>query len=272
MLSIDSWPQLHQPVLIYHLSGWVDAGSAGASAIEILASQLDSARTFARYDLADLLDLQQTRPTVQLTDGETREVVWPELLFTAGKLGRDVVLCLGPEPSVRWQTFSAELVDVIKRLDVQQAYGVGGMPAVVSHRRSIGVLATATSPSLAQEVGALRTDYHGPTGLQTVLQVALGDAGIPTVGLWAQVPHYVAAYPCPPSVRVLVERIRDLAGLAVSLTELDERCQTYLTRVEEGISERPDVQELVRAIEAQGPELPSGDELASEIERFLRNQ
>ncbi|MGH9027175.1 MAG: PAC2 family protein [Acidimicrobiia bacterium] len=271
MLSVERWPELRDPVMVVALTGWVDGGLAGAGAMAALAEQLESAGRFARYDLADVLDLQQTRPTVQLAEGVTREIDWPAVDLVAGSAGRDVVLCAGPEPSLRWRTFTEDLVGVAQKVGASMAVGLGGMPAVVSHRRPVRVLATATTRSLAQEVGAMRADYSGPTGVQTVLQVALGEVGIPSLGLWAQVPHYVAGNPSPPAIRALLERLRDVAGVQASLDGLDAQTDEYLQQVEEGLKERPDVAEMVRAIEAQAEEeLPSGDDLAAEIERFLR--
>jgi predicted ATP-grasp superfamily ATP-dependent carboligase len=274
VLEIDQWPDLHDPVLVVALSGWVDAGLAGAGAAAVLGEQLDSASGFGRVDLTDLVDLQQTRPSVHLVDGATREITWPAVELTAGRAGRDIVLCRGPEPSLQWRAFSQELVEMSKRLGVSMMVGLGGMPSLVSHRRPVPVLTTATSRSLAQEVGAWRADYTGPTGAQTALQVALGDAGIPGLGVWAQVPHYVSATPSPPAITALLSRVRELTGVETDLTALDGQVDEYLRRVEEGLSERPDVAEMVRNIEeSEGSgEIPSGDELASEIERFLREQ
>jgi proteasome assembly chaperone (PAC2) family protein len=274
VLDIDRWPDLRDPVLVVALSGWVDAGLAGAGAAAVLSDQLDSAAAFGRVDLTDLADLQQTRPSVRLVDGATREIKWPAIDLVAGRAGRDVVLCHGPEPSLRWRAFSEELVQMSQRLGVGMMVGLGGMPTLVSHRRPVSVLTTATSRSLAQEVSAWRADYTGPTGAQTALQVALGDAGIPGLGLWAQVPHYVSATPSPPAISALLSRLRELAGVETDLTALDSQVDEYLRRVEEGLSERPDVAEMVRNIEASedSGEIPSGDELASEIERFLREQ
>ena len=272
-MDVDRWPELRDPVLVVALSGWVDAGLAGAGAVAVLSEQLESVRPFGRVDLTELVDLQQTRPSVHLVDGTTREITWPAIDLIAGRADRDVVLCRGPEPSLRW---SDELVAAAQRLGVSMMVGMGGMPTLASHRRPVNVLATATSPSLAQEVGAWRADYTGPTGAQTVLQVAMGDAGIPGVGLWAQVPHYVGATPSPPAIRALLARLRELTGVQTDLTGLDSQSDEYLERVEEGLSERPDVAEMVRNIEAaegsEGGDLPSGEELASEIERFLREQ
>jgi len=275
VLEIDVAPRLRKPVLVLAIVGWVDAGEAGARAAAVLGTQLEGARVFARYPLDDVVDLQQTRPTVSLVEGTTRQISWPTLEFVAGRTGRggrDVVCCIGPEPSLRWPSVTGELVGLARDLGVEIAVGLGGMPAVVSHRHPVPVLATATNPELAEQAGAMRGDYHGATGMQTVLQCALGDAGIPTLGLWAQVPHYVSATPSPPAVQALLVRLRELTGVTIDLGPLDQQVDEYTDRVEESLAERPDVAELVTAIEEQTSGEVSGDQLASEIERFLRDQ
>ncbi len=276
LIEIDALPRLRDPVMVVVLSGWVDAGMAGAGAMAVLTEQLESQQSFGRIDLADLLDLQQTRPTVRLNDGATREVVWPSIDLIAGTLGRDVVLVNGPEPSLRWQAVLGELTELATSLGVTRAFTLGGIPSVASHRRAVHVLATGTDAELVAEIGGWRSDYEGPGGAASVLQVMLGGAGVPTVALWAQVPHYVAGGPSPIAIRAVLARLRDLGGVQVDLTALDEQTQAYVQRVDAGLSDRPDVAEVVRAIEADAgdddPPLPSGDELASEIERFLRDQ
>jgi proteasome assembly chaperone (PAC2) family protein len=279
VIEIDTLPQLRDPVMVVALAGWVDAGLAGSGTVAFLHEQLDAARAFARLDLGDLMDLQQTRPTVHLVGGVSREIDWPEITLTAGRLGRDLVLVTGPEPSLRWKAVLGELVDVAGRLGVAEAYTVGGIPAMASHRRPVSVLATGTDEELVARAGAWRQDYSGPTGAQSVLQVLLGDAGIPTLGLWAQVPHYLSGGASPPAIQAVLERLADLSEVAIDLDGLDDQSATYVRRVEEGLADRPDVVEIIEAIESGGDELdvdeselPSGDELASEIERFLRDQ
>jgi hypothetical protein len=144
------------------------------------------------------------------------------------------------------------------------------MPVVVSHRRPIRVLATATARSLAQEVEPLRADYEGPTGAQTVLQHALGAAGVPATALWAQVPHYLAGGPSPAATGALVRRVAEVASLAIDPADMGETIAEYHAKVEETLGERPDMAELVNQLDASSDGLPTGDELASEIERFLR--
>ncbi len=274
VLNVDVWPELREPVMVVALTGWVDAGLAGTGAVAALAEQMGSAKRFGSIDIADLCDLQQTRPTVRLDDGVTSELIFPSVDFVAGTAGRDVVLVAGPEPSIRWRSFTATIVEAANRLGVRTAVCLGGMPAPVSHRRPVSVMATASSRSVAQEVGDLRGDYVGPTGAQTVLQFALGEAGIRAIGLWAQVPHYVGGTPSPAAIRAVLERLRDLTGIEVDLRSLDEQADLYLEKVEEGLSEYPDVVEMIRQLdEAIGPvPLPSGDELAREIEKFLREE
>ena len=273
LLEIETWPELRDPVMIITLSGWVDAGMAGAGAVAVLLEQLDARRAFGRIDLADLMDLQHTRPTVHLVDGVSREITWPAIELVAGRSGRDLVVCVGPEPSLRWRALLGELVDATLRLGVRRAFTLGGIPTVASHRRPVEILATGTSTDVVDEAGAWRNDYTGPTGAQSALQVMLGQAGVPTLALWAQVPHYVAAGPSPPAIRALLSRVRELGGVEVDLSTLDDQTNAYLRRVEQGIADRPDVLDAIRQIESGTEEsLPSGDELASEIERFLRGQ
>jgi proteasome assembly chaperone (PAC2) family protein len=270
VLSVDHWPELHEPVMVVALSGWVDAGIAGAGAITALREQLDDPDDFARIELVDYMDLQQTRPVAHWADDGNRVIDWPEIAFFAGRLGRDIVIVTGPEPSLRWPSATAAIVEAARTLDVRDAYTLAGMPSLVSHRRPVPVLATASHHSLAQELAPLRLTYGGPTGLQTIVQRALGDAGIRCGALWAQVPQYVSGSPSPPAVRALLQRLSEIARLDLDLRPLDARCDAYRNRVDAGLATRPEVQEIVDRID--GEQADTGDDLVSEIELFLRQQ
>jgi proteasome assembly chaperone (PAC2) family protein len=273
MIVVERYPDLEDPVLLTSFAGWVDAGYAGATAVAVLADQLDGYATFARLDLSELSDLQATRPTVRLAGGGIRTIEWPAIELAAGRAGRDVVIVSGPEPSLRWPDVAAALVDLAVRLGVRESFGLGGMPALASHRRAVRVLATATARSLAQELGPLREDYAGPTGFATVLQRALGDAGVRAAALWAQVPQYVSASVSPAAAAALLRRLAEVARLSVDTAALDAEAREWVARVDEGLAERPDVASLVEQLEAQiDRAVPSGDDLVSEIERFLRSQ
>jgi PAC2 family len=271
MLDVDHWPELDRPLLVVALSGWVDAGAAAEHAVQALLDQFDAPDPFATLDLTDLLDLQQTRPNARFAEGGLRVIDWPQVAFVAGRAGRDVVVVHGPEPSLRWPAVAAEIVGAAERLGVTDAATLGGMPALVSHRRPLAVLATATTRSLAQEVGPLRPDYAGPTGTQTIVQHALGAAGIPCVGLWVQVPQYVSGSPSPPAARALLARLAEVHRIDLRLQALDARSEAYLRRVEDGLDARPDVKEIVDRLDRDAPPA-EGDELVDEIERFLRSQ
>jgi hypothetical protein len=276
VLSVDHWPELSEPLMVITLTGWVDAGGAGAGAINALSEQLEDAQIFGSIDVAEMADLQQTRPTARWENG-ARVIDWPHIDFECGRLaggregaGRDLVLVRGPEPSLRWPALASSVVEAARRLGVRQAATFGGIPALVSHRKAAVVTASATQRSLAQELAPLRPDYAGPTGLQTVILRALGDAGIPGAGLWAQVPQYVAGSPSPPAIRALLGRLAETYNLGIDLRALDERSQAYLRRVESGLDARPDVKAVVDQIDER-QESGTGD-LVAEIEQFLRSQ
>jgi hypothetical protein len=270
VLTVDRWPELRDPLVVVALSGWVDAGLAGAGTIGALREQLDEAVDFARIDLTDHMDLQQTRPTARWADDGNRIIDWPVIEFTAGRLGRDIVVVHGPEPSLRWPSVANAIVDAARHLGARDAVTVAGMPALVSHRRPVPVHATATHRSLAQELSPLRMGYAGPTGLQTIVQRALGDADIPCAALWAQVPQYVSGSPSPPAVRAVLRRLAEIGRLELDLGPLDARCDAYVARVDAGLATRPDVQEVVDRIDHE--QAASTDDLVSEIETFLRSQ
>jgi hypothetical protein len=270
VLNVERWPELREPMMIIAFSGWVDAGFAGGGTLSALREQLTDVDEFASIDLTDHMDLQQTRPNAHWSDDGNRVIEWPEISFVAGRVGRDVVLVSGPEPSLRWPTVAASVVEVARTLKVSDACAVGGMPSLVSHRRSVPVLATATHHSLAQEIAPLRQAYGGPTGLQTIVQRALGDAGIRSAGLWAQVPQYVSGSPSPPAVRALLRRLTEIGRLELDLRPLDARCDAYAARVDAGLAIRPEVQEVVDRIDRE--QGATADDLVSEIELFLRQQ
>lgn len=269
MLSFERQPQLRDPLLIAAFTGWVDAGLAGSGAIGVLHEQLRAPDTFAELDLTDIMDLQQTRPVARWED-DARVIDWPKITFVSGSLGRDAIVVSGPEPSGRWLDVTRAIVDTARDFGVRQAFTLAGMPALVSHRRPVRVLATATHRSFAQELAPLRLQYAGPTGLQTVVQRALGDADIPCAGLWAQVPQYVSGSPSPPAVRSLLRRLAELTRLEIDLRPLDERCENYASRVDAGLASRPEVAAVVDRIDQE--QSASTDDLVSEIELFLRSQ
>lgn len=272
-IEIFRAPKLREPVLVGALAGWVDAGYVGAGAVALLSERLADGAHVASLALDDSVDLAATRPTTKLTDGVVRSVQWPGIDFYATSAGTDYVLMIGREPSLRWQGVAETIVGYARRLGVRRVYLLAGMPAARSHRRPIEVTATATRRSLAQELEPLREDYVGPTGFATALQFAFGEADIDAVGLWAQVPGYLSDSPSPPAVAATLRRLGELSGIEVRLRSLDDHIDDYHERVEESLGDQPELAEAIRSMEEGREEsIPSGDELASEIERYLRDQ
>ena len=237
------------------------------------------ARQFATIDPEDFYDFSSTRPTVRLTEGLTREIVWPSNEFSLAALpgtGRDVVVLVGVEPQLRWRTFCAEIVDVATTLGVEMVVTLGALLADVAHTRPVRITGTAVDPDLVARLGLQRSRYEGPTGIVGVLHDACRQAGIPSASLWAAVPHYVAATPSPKAALALVHRAGNLLATPLHTTDLEIASASYERQVSEVVEADDDVASYVQRLEdspdEDDEELPTGDALAAELERFLREE
>lgn len=267
-------PELDSPVLVVALRGWVDAGRCGQGVLTYLTGHLEDAVDVAAVDLSPVADLLHDRPEIRVVEGQVTSLDWPTIEVTAGRAGRDVLAVSGPEPARGWRPLVDALVALAQRAGVVDAYCVGGIPAGVTHHEEVRVLSSATDAPTAVRLGDLRPDYEGPTGLQTCLQLALAEGGIPCSGLWAQVPPYVAATPSPPAVTAVLSVLRRVAAIEVDVLALDADVADYNAAVEARLDERPDLAELVRKLqEAIGEVDPDEDAggLVREIERYLRD-
>jgi predicted ATP-grasp superfamily ATP-dependent carboligase len=274
-------PKLRQPTLICAFKGWNDAAGSASAALEFIANKLDAER-FAVIDPEDFFDFQVTRPTVRLTEGRTREVDWPEPVFSSARVEdgvRDLVFLLGTEPNLRWRTFCATVVEAARELDVELVVTLGALLADVPHTRPVRITGIAGSDELATRLGFTQTNYEGPTGIVGVLHDACADAGLRSASLWAPVPHYVAAVPSPKAALALIRSLEELSGVPIDSSELEEAGEEYERRLDEAVASEPDVRALVERLEQQADEsdisfrdLPSGDSIARDFERFLRQQ
>jgi proteasome assembly chaperone (PAC2) family protein len=275
-------PKLRRPVLVAAFEGWNDAADAATSAARFLRDHW-AARHFAEIDPETFYDFSATRPQVRLVDGLTREIVWPaNELFAASLPGNehDVVVLLGVEPGLQWRTFCSEIVDVGRDLGVEMFITLGALLADVPHTRPVRVTGTAADPELVQRLGLQRSRYEGPTGIVGVLHDAFAKAHVPSASLWAAVPHYVAATPSPKATLALVERaVELLGGASVPTTALEIASASYERQVSEVVESDEDVSDYVHRLEESSDdgedeelELPTGDELGAEFERFLREQ
>jgi hypothetical protein len=283
LYELVSRPLLEDPVLVVALDGWIDAGFAAATACAHLVSILDPT-VVARFDVDVLVDHRSRRPITHLVEGVNTGLTWPRLELRHGKDpdGRDVLLLLGSEPDVRWRSFCQQVVALAADLGVHLVVGLGAFPAPVPHTRGLRLASTATTPELAARV-PVRATLDVPAGAQAAIERSCADAGLPAIGIWAQVPHYLVNMTYPAASAALVDGLADLAGLRLDSTPLHEAAAALGARVDELVAGNPEHVEMVRALEANhdrelgddrpptGP-LPSGDELAAEIERFLREQ
>jgi proteasome assembly chaperone (PAC2) family protein len=281
-LRMAGKPALQRPVLIAAFRGWNDGGQGATLAGGYLARVWDAER-FADIDPEGFLDFQANRPLVSLDEGLTRRIDWPENAFYHARIPgteRDAVLLLGVEPSLRWKTFSQLVLELARDLDVELLVTLGSLLADVPHTRAAPVTGAASDPALVESLGLQHSRYEGPTGIVGVLQDACRREGISAASLWAAVPHYVSLAPSPRAARALCERLGQLLDVPIDVTELVEAEESYAEQVSEAVSTDEETAAYVAELERrtdeldleEHEELPSGDSLAAELTRFLRER
>jgi proteasome assembly chaperone (PAC2) family protein len=273
-------PQLERPVLVAAFRGWNDGGNGASLAAGYLA-RLWGARRFAEIDAEGFFDFQATRPQVSLIDGVSRRIDWPETVFYHARptgSERDVVLLLGVEPNYRWRTFTELTSGLAVELGVELVVTMGSLLADVPHTRPAPVTGSANDQRLIDQLGLSASRYEGPTGIVGVLHDACARAGLPSASLWAAVPHYVQLTPSPRAAKALVERLGSLLELEIDVAELEEAGTSYSQQVSEAVATDAETQAYVEELEQRVDELerdeqlPSGDALAAELTRFLRER
>jgi len=274
--------RLRAPALACAFKGWNDAADAASTALTFVGSTL-GARRFATIDPEEFYDFQATRPQVKMIDGETRQIVWPAVeLYEARvpRAPRDLILVVGHEPSMRWRSFTKVIVELAEALSTQLVVTLGALLADVPHTRPVSVTGLASDPVLISRLGLTRSSYEGPTGILGVLHAACQRDGLPSASLWAAVPHYVAATPNPKASLALVRKLEGLVGVAVDASELETAAADYERQVNAAVQSDPDVQAFVERLEQvagseetddPGP-LPSGETIARDLQRFLRQR
>ena len=274
---------LRAPALVCAFKGWNDAGEAATSALTFMGAGLDAAR-FAVIDPEEFVDFQATRPTVRLVEGQQRAIDWPDIeVFEARvpRAPRDLVILAGPEPAYRWRTFCDTVIELAEALGVQMVVTLGALLADVPHSRPVNVTAFATDDALVERLKLEPPTYEGPTGIVGVLHDACASAGMPSASLWAAVPHYVAVVPNPKGALALLRKLETLVGVNIDASELETAAVDYERQVSRAVEMDPDVQAFVEKLERTADEeegnpdpseLPSGDLLAREFQRFLRQR
>jgi predicted ATP-grasp superfamily ATP-dependent carboligase len=271
-------PRLRRPVLIASMDGFIDAGEAGNGAAMFLRHRWQ-AEVVATFDRDTFLDYRARRPTTVIDGGVVRRVAFDELELLVAAVpdaAHDAAFLIGPEPDMRWEAFCQAVVRLCRDLGVEAVLGLGAYPSAAPHTRPTQIASAANAaagdlvPTTAPVPG-----YTGPVGAQVVLQHRLGEAGIPAIGLWAEVPHYISGNAHPTSVLALVHAVARTFGVAVDTAELEEAAALHTAQVDEAVADHPEAAEMVRRLEAHldaggaAQQVPSGDDLAAEIERFL---
>ncbi|HEV8424238.1 MAG TPA: PAC2 family protein [Actinomycetes bacterium] len=280
-------PRLRGPVLLAAFDGWNDAGEAASSALDAIGAGLE-AETFATIDPEEFYDFQTARPTVRLADGH-RQIDWPAVELRAARLpaaDHDLIVVRGHEPNLRWRTFASEIVDVATTFGVGMVVTVGALLADVPHTRPVQVVSSAGDRNLAERLGLSVSRYEGPTGILGVLGDVATAAGIPTVGLWAALPHYLNLAPNPWGAMALIQELGRLLPMAVDTTAIAGQTEAFDTAVADLVEENPELAGYIERLEADADEgdeegdaedgspgladLPP-EELVAEVERYLRD-
>ena len=278
--------RLSNPILVVALEGWVDAGMGASAAIAELLTASPTTDV-ASFDTELLIDQRARRPIARLEDGVTTELTWPAIRVVAGtdRVGTDVLYLTGPEPDFRWPSFIDAVVGLVQHLTVRTVVGLGAFPAPTPHTRPVRLASTVPPQSveLAGRVGTVHGTLEVPAGVQAALEVSLGRAGVPVIGLWARVPHYVSAMPYPEASAALIEGLCAVTGTVLDSSSLRSAGEESRRQVDELIGANPDHLEMVHRLESAldseeigtlglDVDVPSGDEIAAELEQFLRGE
>jgi proteasome assembly chaperone (PAC2) family protein len=275
-------PTLRRPVMVCAFKGWNDAGEAASAAVSFIRESFD-AEDVASIDPEEFFDFTAVRPTVRLTEGQTREIDWPTATVSAAAVPGaegDLVTFQATEPSLRWRRYTDNLVATARELDVRMVITLGALLADVPHSRPVAITGLASDQSLVEKLRFQRTTYEGPTGIVGVLHHACANAGLECASLWASVPHYVAAAPNPKVALALVRAFEGIAGVAVDAGELESAAEDYDRQVSAAVASDPEVKAFVERLEsamdeAEDPDeesLPSADTIARDFQRFLRQR
>lgn len=278
MIEFETLPDLVDPVLVCAFEGWNDAGEAASDAITHLRD-VWGASPLAELDSEDYYDYQVNRPFIRMDESGVRELTWPSTRLYVARLPlatRDVILVQGIEPNMRWRQFVDEIIHLAVELDVTLVVTLGALLSDSPHTRPVPVTGTASDERVAAALGVEPSHYEGPTGIVGVMHDACQRRELPSVSLWAAVPHYVAQSPSPKATLALVRRVEDLLDVPVPLGDLPDDARAWELGVDEMAEEDEEVGEYVRQLEQarDAVDLPeaSGEAIAREFERYLRRR
>ena len=276
-------PALKNPVVLAAFTGWNDAGDAASTAPKTLI-ETSGAEPLAEIDPEPFTDFATVRPLLRLDETGSRNIIWPTVgVWSASLPGTDVVMILGPEPALRWRTFTEQVTAIAQRVGAPMVITLGALLADVPHTRPVHVIGTASDDTLMERYDLERSRYEGPTGIVGVIQDSLGRAGFPGASLWAAVPGYASQIPSPKAALALVERVCEMMGTPAPTADLFDEAADYDARVEALISDDDDLvihieqlEEIVDEMDddedTSGPiDLDESIYLLDEVEQFLRD-
>ncbi len=273
-------PELHDPVAVIAFSGWNDAASAATNAARWVARRL-GARRFATIEADPFYDFAENRPSVRIDLKGGREIVWPqnEFFYARNPTGpHDIVIAVGIEPNLRWQTFSSAYHEIFQKTGCAMAVSLGALLADVPHSRNVRVTGSAADPETATKLGLTTSKYEGPTGILGTMHDLFRRSGMEAASLWANVPHYITTSQNPPATLALLERLQEMLGMTFDFTELRSASTRFMNEVNTAVSANSDVADYVRRLEdaydsgqeSEPAALPSASELLLDIEELLR--
>ena len=290
-MEILKIPALRSPVMLIAFSGWNDAADAATGATShILGAWTDGIHAvdeqtgvvpelIAEVDPEDFYDFQVNRPMVNMDDSHLRSLTWPGTQvfgLQMPELDFDFVIVRGVEPSMKWKTFTQDQIDLAEDLDISMIVTLGSMLADAPHSRPITVTCSGAHPEIANRLGVEVSKYEGPTGILGVIADACLRRGLDAVSLWAAIPHYASNSPSPKATLALVNALEDLLEITLPQGELPTQSLEWESEVDELAREDSDVADYVKALEESKDSAllsdVSGDEIARELERFLRRQ
>ncbi len=284
-MEILNIPLLRDPVMIVAFTGWNDAAEGASGAVEHLLSAWREKdddvvpQLIAEVDAQEFYDFQVNRPHISIDDSSIRSIRWPGTQvfgLIVPMMKRDLVIVTGVEPSMRWKSFTADLLDLADDLEVSLVITLGSLLADSPHTRPITVTGTSAHPNMASRLGVSVSKYEGPTGILGIIQDGCARRGIDAISLWAAVPHYASNAPSPKASLALITSLEDFLEISIPLGTLQFDSDEWEKSVDQLASEDTDVAEYVKALEESkdAAELPdvSGEIIAKEFERYLRRQ
>jgi proteasome assembly chaperone (PAC2) family protein len=280
-------PVLQQPILVAMLTGWIDASAAAAAAMEALVTETNAV-PLIEFDADTFVDYRARRPLMELRDGVITKLNWsaPRIMLGHDKNNEPVLLLTGPEPDSRWQHFAQCVIELSEQMKVRRMLGMGAYPIATPHTRAVKISCTSPDAHLASLLPFIKSSVDVPAGMEAVLEQAMFNHGIQSVGLWAQVPHYVASMSYPAAAAALIAAVCDTGGISVNTDALREQAGVQRERLDQLVRGNSEHLAMLSQLETAfdnthidgmptsgfgGGPLPSGDELAAELEQFLRD-